>query len=126
MPLDQTTPILVVDDEPAMVKLMTSLLRVAGFEDIGSAVTAQDALVLLAQKAYEVVISDLHMPPTGGVQLLRSIRASSGQQPKFILTTASRSPTDVAAAKHAGVDAYLLKPFTPAQLRAKLQEVFRT
>ena len=124
MPLDYATPVLVVDDEPTMVKIITGLLRAAGFDDIDSTQTAQDALEMAAKKAYGLIISDLQMQPTNGLQLLRSMRASSNLgNTRFIMTTASRNTSDVIAAKHAGVDAYLLKPFTPAQLKEKLREV---
>jgi DNA-binding response OmpR family regulator len=124
MPLDLATPVLVVDDEPVMVRIITGLLRSAGFEDVDSTQTAQDALEMAARKEYGIVISDLQMRPTSGLQLLRSMRASSAYSgTRFIMTTASRNTADVIAAKHAGVDAYLLKPFTPAQLKEKLREV---
>ena len=124
MLLDLTTPILVVDDEPAMVKLMTKLIKAAGFEDVDSTNQAQDALQMIAKKEYGVILSDLQMQPTSGLQLVRTIRAASSvHQPRIILTTVSRVLADVIAAKHVGVDAYLLKPFTPAQLKEKLREV---
>jgi DNA-binding response OmpR family regulator len=124
MPFNYATPVLVVDDEPVMVRIITGLLRSAGFEDVDSTLTAQDALEMAAKKAYGIVISDLQMRPTSGLQLLRNMRGNSGfSNTRFIMTTASRSAADVVAAKHAGVDAYLLKPFTPAQLREKLREV---
>ncbi len=124
MSLDYTTPVLVVDDEPTMVKIITGLLKSAGFENVDTAGTAQDALEMVAKKAYGIVISDLQMQPTNGLQLLRSMRASSNlSNTRFIMTTAGRNTSDVVAAKHAGVDAYLLKPFTPAQLKEKLREV---
>ena len=124
VPLDYATSILVIDDEPVMVGIITGLLRAAGFEDVDSAETGQGALDMAGKKTYGLVISDLHMQPMSGLQLLRKMRANLAfQNTRFLMTTASRSADAVVAAKHAGVDAYLLKPFTPDQLKEKLREI---
>jgi two-component system, chemotaxis family, chemotaxis protein CheY len=122
--VDYTLPILVLDDHPPMVKLMTSLVRALGYEDVDSAPDATTALRMMQEKPYGLVISDIIMEPMGGIQFLRTARSLAGLgETRFLMTTASLNPNIVIAAKHAGADAYLLKPFTPGQLKAKLQEV---
>lgn len=117
-------PVLVVDDEPTMVKIITGLLRSAGFENVDSTESAQEALEMIGKKAYGLVISDLQMRPMNGLQFVRKLREKGGSKKlKFIMTTASRNAMEVFVAKYAGVDAYLLKPFTPAQLKEKLSQV---
>lgn len=121
---EYTLPILVVDDHPAMVKLITSLVRALGYDDVDSAEDAATALRMMHDKMYRVVISDVNMEPMGGIQFLRTARSFPGlRDARFLMTTASLNPGTVVTAKHAGADAYLLKPFTPVQLRAKLHEL---
>jgi two-component system, chemotaxis family, chemotaxis protein CheY len=125
MHIDYSAPILIVDDEQVMVALTKKVLSKVGFEQIDHAVDGETALMLLRQKNYRLVIADLRMQPVGGLQILRTIRQDHElKDTRFLLMTASLAPEPVAAAKHGGADAYLLKPFTPRQLRAKLNEVF--
>ena len=71
-----------------------------------------------------LVISDLRMAAMGGIQLLKTVRADDQlKNTPFILMTGSLDVPNVLAAKHAGTDAYLLKPFSQDQLKAKLLEV---
>jgi two-component system chemotaxis response regulator CheY len=124
MPLDIAVPILIVDDHKMMVDLIREIAKSLGFEEVDYALDGTDALALLREKVYGLVISDLQMEPMGGLQLLRAVRADEKlRRIPFIMTSASMEAPHVVAAKHAGVDAYLLKPFTPTQLKAKLDAV---
>jgi two-component system, chemotaxis family, chemotaxis protein CheY len=109
-----------------MVSLTKQVLSNIGFEQIDHASDGEAALTMLRQKKYQLVIADLRMQPIGGLQLLRTVRQDYElQETRFLLMTASLFPEPVMTAKLAGVDAYLLKPFTPRQLRAKVDEIFR-
>ncbi len=125
MRIDYSAPILIVDDEQVMVSLARQVLSKVGFEEIDHASDGETALRLLRQRKYQLVIADLRMQPLGGLQVLRTIRQDDElKDTRFLLMTASLATEPVMAAKHAGVSAYLLKPFTPEQLRAKLNQVF--
>jgi two-component system chemotaxis response regulator CheY len=126
MRVDYSAPILIVDDEQVMVGLTKRVLSKAGFERIDHACDGETALNLLRQQKYALVIADLRMQPISGLQILRTIRQDDELRDiRFVLMTASLEPEPVVAAKYAGADAYLLKPFTPQQLRAKVIEIFR-
>ena len=123
-PIDQAEPLLVVDDQKMMVELARRVLSRLGFENIDDASDGYQALTLLREKKHKLVISDLRMAAMGGIQLLKAVRADDQlKNTPFILMTGSLDVPNVRAAKHAGTDAYLLKPFTQDQLKAKLLEV---
>jgi two-component system, chemotaxis family, chemotaxis protein CheY len=125
MRVDFSAPVLVVDDEMVMVRLTKQVLSKVGFDQIDHACDGEQALGMLRQKKYQLVIADLRMRPVGGLQILRAVRQDDGLKGiRFLLMTASLAPEPVGAAKYSGADAYLLKPFTPRQLRAKLNEIF--
>lgn len=122
--LDYAAPILVVDDHQLMIDLITRLVRKIGFEDVGQTLDGNEALQMLRAKRHELVISDLNMGAFGGLQLLRAVRSDESlSHTRFLMVTADRKTANVALATKLGVDAYLLKPFTPAHLQAKLVEV---
>jgi two-component system chemotaxis response regulator CheY len=121
-----TTPVLVVDDTEMMGELITAMVRRIGFGTVNRVQDGMTALIMLRSKPYGLVISDLNMEPVSGLQLLRTIRSDSALRSlPFLMTTASLDVANAAAAKHAGVDTYLLKPFTPDLLRAKIGAAFR-
>jgi two-component system chemotaxis response regulator CheY len=116
--------VLVVDDQQIMVDLTRRLLTRLGFENVDHTLDGQQALAMLRNGKYKLVISDLHMGAMGGIQLLRAIRADDQlKKLPFLLMTGNVGVPNVVLAKHAGTDAYLLKPFTSDQLRAKLVEI---
>ena len=113
-----------VDDQKTMVELTRRVLSRLGFENIDDASDGYQALTLLREKKHKLVISDLRMAAMGGIQLLKAVRADDQlKNTPFILMTGSLDVPNVLAAKYAGTDAYLLKPFTQDQLKAKLLEV---
>jgi len=117
-------PILVVDDYASMRTIITSLIRGFGYDDVDSAGDVVTALQMMHEKKYGLIISDVNMEPINGLQFLRSVRADRDlHDVLFLLTTASLDANLVIAAKNSGVDTYLLKPFTPTQLKIKLSEV---
>jgi two-component system chemotaxis response regulator CheY len=124
MSVETTTPILVVDDEWMMVEIITSLLKKLNFSDVDFAADGESALALMRQKAYGLVISDLNMQGMSGLRFLKTVRSDPLlRSTPFIMTTASQAIDNAVAAKHAGVDNYLLKPFSLEVLGRKIETV---
>lgn len=125
MRVNYTAPILVVDDQSIMVDLTRRILSRLGFEEIDHESDGENALVRLRSRQYQLVICDMHMQPITGLQLLRSVRQDvTLRGTRFLLMTGSVEPATVKAARLAGADAYLLKPFTPEQLKGKVEGIF--
>jgi two-component system chemotaxis response regulator CheY len=115
------TTVLVVDDQEMMTELITVILHRIGFDAVEQAFDGPTALAMLGQRSFGLVISDLNMEPLSGLQLLEIVRKDEKlRHIPFLMTTASLDTANAAAAKAAGVDTYLLKPFTPDLLRAKV------
>lgn len=125
MRVDHTVPVLVIDDQPVMIDLTRRILKRLGFEQIDHEPDGEKGLAKLRSREYQLVICDMHMQPITGLQLLRSVRQDDALNgTRFLMMTGSVEPSTVAAARQAGADAYLLKPFTPEQLNAKVEEIF--
>jgi two-component system chemotaxis response regulator CheY len=125
MALDPSMPVLVVDDYSTMVRIIRNLLRQLGFADVDDANDGASALVKMRSKRYGLVISDWNMEPMTGYDLLQQVRSdpSLGTTP-FIMVTAESKTENVIAAKKAGVNNYIVKPFNAQTLKAKIEAVF--
>jgi two-component system chemotaxis response regulator CheY len=125
MAVDLSMPILVVDDYSTMVRIIRNLLKQLGFENVDDAADGSSALQKLRAKKYGLVISDWNMEPMTGFDLLREVRGDPalGKTP-FIMVTAESKTENVIAAKKAGVDNYIVKPFNAQTLQHKIQAVF--
>ncbi len=124
MSMDLNIDVLVVDDYKTMVRIIVNLLREIGFKNIDDAADGSSALALLAQKQYGLIISDWNMEPMSGLQLLKEVRASpSFKKIPFIMVTAEVKLENVIAAKNAGVNNYIVKPFSADTLRQKITAV---
>jgi len=125
MALDPTMPVLVVDDYSTMVRIIRNLLRQLGFADVDDARDGAAALARMHGKRYGLVISDWNMEPMTGFDLLRQVRADPdlGETP-FIMVTAESKTENVIAARKAGVNNYIVKPFNAQTLKAKIEAVF--
>jgi two-component system chemotaxis response regulator CheY len=125
MAIDLSIPILIVDDYTTMVRIIRNLLKQIGFEDIDDAADGSAALAKMRAKPYGLVISDWNMEPMTGYDLLREVRADPtlGKTP-FIMVTAESKTDNVIAAKKAGVDNYIVKPFNAQTLENKINSVF--
>ena len=125
MAIDLSMPILVVDDYNTMVRIIRNLLKQLGFVNVDDATDGSSALAKLRAKRYGLVISDWNMEPMTGYDLLREVRADPalGKTP-FIMVTAESKTENVIAAKKAGVDNYIVKPFNAQTLQHKIAAVF--
>jgi two-component system chemotaxis response regulator CheY len=118
-------PVLVVDDYNTMIRIIRNLLKQIGFSDVDDASDGASALAKMRAKKYGLVISDWNMEPMTGYDLLKEVRADPalGQIP-FIMVTAESKTENVIAAKKAGVNNYIVKPFNAQTLQNKIQSVF--
>ncbi|HXW41771.1 MAG TPA: response regulator [Xanthobacteraceae bacterium] len=125
MALDPKMPVLVVDDYSTMVRIIRNLLRQLGFTDIDEACDGAVALEKMTTRRYGLVISDWNMEPMTGYELLRRVRANPEiETTPFIMVTAESKTENVIAAKKAGVNNYIVKPFNAQTLKAKIEAVF--
>ena len=126
MAVDLSMPILVVDDYNTMVRIIGNLLRQLGFQDIDAAPDGSAALVKMRDRKYGLVISDWNMEPMTGYELLKQMRADPHlNTTPFIMVTAESKTENVIAAKQAGVNNYIVKPFNADTLKNKIDAVFR-
>lgn len=124
MSIDLRMPILVVDDYQTMVRIIRNLLKQIGFCEIDDACDGSSALTRLKSRRYGLVITDWNMQPMTGYELLRHARAEGALRAiPFIMVTAESKIENVVAAKNAGVNNYIIKPFTIDTLRAKIRAV---
>jgi len=124
MAVDKNMPILIVDDYKTMLRIIRNLLKQLGFNNVDEATDGSDALSKLRAKRYELVISDWNMEPMTGLQLLREVRSDEELKGMpFIMITAESKTENVVAAKEAGVNNYIVKPFNAATLKTKLTSV---
>jgi two-component system, chemotaxis family, chemotaxis protein CheY len=108
-----------------MVRIIRNLLRQVGFSDVDDANDGAAALAKMRAKRYGLVISDWNMEPMSGYELLLQVRADPalGETP-FIMVTAESKTDNVIAARKAGVNNYIVKPFNAQTLRTKIEAVF--
>ncbi|MEQ8968493.1 MAG: response regulator [Azospirillaceae bacterium] len=124
MSVDMSMSILIVDDYKTMLRIIRNLLKQLGFENVDEASDGAQALQKLRQKPYGLVISDWNMEPMTGLQLLKEVRADTKLQSlPFIMITAESKKENVIAAKEAGVNNYIVKPFNADTLKGKMSAV---
>jgi two-component system chemotaxis response regulator CheY len=125
MALDPSMSVLVVDDYSTMIRIIRNLLRQIGFADVDDANNGAAALDKMRAKRYGLVISDWNMEPMTGYDLLQQVRSDPGLgNTPFIMVTAESKTENVIAAKKAGVNNYIVKPFNAQTLKAKIEAVF--
>ncbi len=125
MAIDLSMPVLVVDDYKTMIRIIRNLLKQLGITNVDEASDGAEAYEKMKKKRYGLVISDWNMEPMTGYELLTKVRADeSMSRTPFIMITAESKTENVIAAKKAGVNNYIVKPFNAATLKAKIEAVF--
>lgn len=125
MPAAADIKVLVVDDQLTMRALIRSALQEIGFRDIEDAGDGEEGFKSMLTRAPHLVISDFNMPKLDGLGFLRAVRAHEAtKKAAFIMLTGRADKELVQRAMQFGVNNYITKPFSPASLRQKIQEVF--
>jgi len=123
--LNVSLKVLVVDDFPTMRRIVKNLLKQLGFEKIDEAEDGAQALMRLRGGNFGLVISDWNMPNMEGIELLRNVRKEPDplRDIPFLMVTAEAEKEKVIEAIKAGVDNYVVKPFTAEILKEKLEKI---
>lgn len=124
MAVDMDMPILIVDDYKTMLRIVRNLLKQLGFNNVDEATDGAMALEKSRARPYGLIISDWNMEPMTGYEFLKEVRADNQlMKTPFIMVTAESKTDNVVAAKKAGVNNYIVKPFNAATLKTKLVAV---
>ncbi|MEW6049880.1 MAG: response regulator [Candidatus Zixiibacteriota bacterium] len=116
--------ILAVDDSPTMRRIIINTLKRAGFENVVEATDGKDALGKLKEEKVNFVITDWNMPEMDGLAFVTTLRSMDEYKALPVLMVTTRSvKEDIIEAMKAGVNNYIVKPFTPETLKAKIDQV---
>jgi two-component system chemotaxis response regulator CheY len=116
--------VLLVEDDAFAIKIAQTVLRQLKIPYVNTAKDGAEALDILnaGMQKYDLIVSDWNMPEMTGLQLLKAVRMKWPTMP-FIMLTGKASPEFVVQARDNGVDAYVVKPFSPSQLQQKILSV---
>lgn len=119
--LVQDVSVLVLDDVNAIRVQIKELLKAFGFKNVAIAASGEEGKRMLDEGSYHLVLSDMHMMPVDGMELLRHVRAHpKHKEMAFILVTADNTKEMVIHAIEQGVDDYLVKPLTLDRIQNKV------
>jgi DNA-binding response OmpR family regulator len=116
--------VLVVDDEPTITEIVSRYLERAGYSTRVAA-NGPDALDVAAEARPDLVVLDIMLPGLDGLEVMRRLRERPGRPTSVILLTAKGEATDRIVGLRQGADDYVVKPFTPAELVARVDAVLR-
>ncbi|MEL1264242.1 chemotaxis response regulator CheY [Pseudoxanthomonas putridarboris] len=117
--------ILIVDDFSTMRRIIKNLLNDLGYTNTAEAEDGNSALTALGQGSFDFVVTDWNMPGMTGIELLRAIRADDRYKTlPVLMVTAEAKREQIIEAAQAGVNGYIIKPFTAQTLEEKLGKIF--
>jgi len=123
--LNKNMKILIVDDFSTMRRIVKNLLRDLGFNNTQEADDGLTALPMLKKGEFDFVVTDWNMPGMQGIDLLKNIRADDElKHLPVLMITAEAKREQIIEAAQAGVNGYIVKPFTAATLKEKLDKIF--
>jgi two-component system chemotaxis response regulator CheY len=120
----QDLNVLIVDDHKTMLKIIRNILAQVGIKKVDEAMDGEQALTKMKVKKYDLIISDWNMQPMSGLQLIERVRSEpefNHQKSPFIMVTAESKPENVMEARKAGVDNYIVKPFSADIIMSKIK-----
>lgn len=117
--------ILIVDDFSTMRRIIKNLLRDLGFNNTAEADDGATALPMLQSGSFDFLVTDWNMPNMTGIQLLEKVRSDPKlQKLPVLMVTAEAKRDQIVMAAQAGVNGYIVKPFTAATLKEKIEKIF--
>jgi len=123
--LNKDMKILIVDDFSTMRRIIKNLLRDLGFNNTAEADDGISALPILQSGNFDFLVTDWNMPGMTGIDLLKAVRADAklGKMP-VLMVTAEQKRDQIIEAAQAGVNGYIVKPFTAVTLKEKIDKIF--
>ncbi|MBJ6137429.1 chemotaxis response regulator CheY [Marinobacter litoralis] len=123
--MDKNMKILIVDDFSTMRRIIKNLLRDLGFTNTEEADDGNTALPMLKNGHFDFLVTDWNMPGMSGFDLLKAVRADENlKNLPVLMVTAEAKRDQIVAAAQAGVNGYVVKPFTAAVLKEKIEKIF--
>ncbi len=123
--MDKNMKILIVDDFSTMRRIIKNLLTELGFGNTAEADDGNTALPMLQGGGFDFLITDWNMPNMPGIDLLRAVRADGNLAGlPVLLVTAEAKREQIVEAAEAGVNGYIVKPFTAETLKEKIEKIF--
>lgn len=117
--------ILIVDDFSTMRRIIKNLLRDLGFTNTSEADDGNSALPMLQSGSFDFLVTDWNMPGMTGIDLLKAVRADDRLKSlPVLMVTAEAKRDQIIEAAQAGVNGYVVKPFTAAVLKEKIEKIF--
>lgn len=122
----QDISILIADDFPTMRKIVKSVLKQLGYQNVTEAEDGEIALTILkTNSSIEFVVSDWNMPNMTGIELLKAVRADPKlKHLPFLMVTAEADKDNIVEAVKSGVSNYIVKPFNAATMKEKIEKIF--
>jgi len=125
IPLDKNMKILIVDDFSTMRRIIKNLLRDLGFNNTLEADDGLTALPILKAGGIDFLVTDWNMPGMQGIDLLKTVRADAKLSSlPVLMVTAETKREQIMVAAQAGVNGYVVKPFTAVTLNSKIEKIF--
>lgn len=118
--------VLVVGDHETSMQTVRTLLRQLGLLDVEAADNFADALGMMKRKRYGLIITHWCTAPTNSCDFIRGVRSDPGLNRTACIMTGEQKPENVIAAKKAGVNSYIVEPFTAETLKAKIEAALVT
>jgi len=123
--VDKDMKILIVDDFSTMRRIVKNLLRDLGFTNTSEADDGLTALPMLQSGKFDFLVTDWNMPGMQGIDLLKAVRADPNLSSiPVLMVTAESKKEQIVEAAQAGVNGYVVKPFTAATLKEKIDKIF--
>lgn len=123
--MDKDMKILIVDDFSTMRRIIKNLLRDLGFTNTTEADDGKTGLPMLQAGGVDFLITDWNMPSMSGIDLLKAVRADSNLVSlPVLMVTAEQKRDQIVEAAQAGVNGYIVKPFTAETLKEKIEKIF--
>nr|QIV52812.1 chemotaxis protein CheD [uncultured bacterium] len=116
--------ILIVDDFPPMRRIVKTILKKLGLENVEEANDGREALIMLKEGQYDLILSDCNMPNMCGLELLKCLKENEElKNIPFVVMTAKEQEENMVEMAMAGMSDYIVKPFSPEALREKLEKL---
>lgn len=115
--------VLVVDDSPTMRRIVANTLKRIGYSELEEAENGAEALELLDDNTFELIVTDWNMPGMSGLEFIKSVRSDGKNDLPILMVTTRSEAEDVKEALQAGASSYIVKPFTPEVLKEKIDSI---